>query len=82
MLSRKEIKETLKAYADYDMNIAQASAKSFIPRETFSWRLRRIHELTGKNPRKFWELLELLAEYEEAEVVRDGILSILSRMRG
>jgi DNA-binding PucR family transcriptional regulator len=51
---------TLRAYADCDMNVARAAERLVVHPNTVHYRLRRAAETTGRDPRRFGELLELL----------------------
>jgi PucR C-terminal helix-turn-helix domain/GGDEF-like domain len=53
--------ETLRAYADCDLNVRRTAARMIVHPNTVHHRLRRIHELTGRDPRRFAELAELTA---------------------
>jgi carbohydrate diacid regulator len=55
----KELLETLEAFFQCNLNIAQASEKSFLHRNTFTYRLDKIQCLTGLNPRSFYDALVL-----------------------
>ena len=50
---------TLQAYADADLNVARAAERLAVHPNTVHYRLRRVHELTGRDPRRFAELVEL-----------------------
>lgn len=51
---------TLRAYADCDMNVARAAAVLVVHPNTVHYRLRRVAALTGRDPRRFADLTELL----------------------
>jgi hypothetical protein len=51
--------ETLRAYADCDLNVARAAELLNVHANTVHYRLRRVQELTGRDPRRFSELVEL-----------------------
>jgi len=55
----KELLETLGAFFQCNLNIAQAAEKSFLHRNTFTYRLDKIQCLTGLNPRSFYDALVL-----------------------
>lgn len=55
----KELLETLEAFFQCNLNIAQAAEKSFLHRNTFTYRLDKIQCLTGLNPRSFYDALVL-----------------------
>ena len=50
---------TLQAYADCDLNVARTAELLQVHANTVHYRLRRVHELTGRDPRRFSELVEL-----------------------
>jgi PucR family transcriptional regulator, purine catabolism regulatory protein len=51
---------TLRAYADCDLNVARTAQRLTVHPNTVRYRLRRIHEITGRDPRRFGALAELL----------------------
>lgn len=55
----KELQETLEAFFQNNLNIAQAAEKAFLHRNTFTYRLDKIQSLTGLNPRSFYDALIL-----------------------
>ncbi|BAF60194.1 MAG: hypothetical protein HPY89_01480 [Pelotomaculum sp.] len=55
----KELQETLEAFFQNNLNIAQAAEKAFLHRNTFTYRLDKIQSLTGLNPRSFYDALVL-----------------------
>jgi sugar diacid utilization regulator len=52
--------KTLHAYADSDLNVARAAKQLTVHPNTVHYRLRRIAGLTGRDPRRFDDLAELL----------------------
>ncbi|WP_301107374.1 sugar diacid recognition domain-containing protein [Sporosarcina sp.] len=54
-----ELLETLTLYIEHDGDAGKTSAALFIHRNTLRYRLDRITEITGKDPRKVGDLLEL-----------------------
>jgi sugar diacid utilization regulator len=50
---------TLRAYADCDLNVARAAKRLVVHPNTVHYRLRRVQELSGLDPRRFGELAEL-----------------------
>jgi DNA-binding PucR family transcriptional regulator len=52
--------ETLHAYAGCDLNVARAAKRLAVHPNTVHYRLRRIGDLTGRDPRRFGDLAELL----------------------
>ena len=57
---RGDLAATLRAYADSDMNVARTAARLVVHPNTVHYRLRRIAESTGRDPRSFGDLVELL----------------------
>jgi PucR C-terminal helix-turn-helix domain/GGDEF-like domain len=51
---------TLRAYAACDLNVARTAQRLTVHPNTVHYRLRRVHELTGRDPRRFGALAELL----------------------
>jgi hypothetical protein len=51
---------TLRAYGDCDLNVARTAERLGVHPNTVHYRLRRVQELTGRDPRRFAELVELL----------------------
>jgi PucR C-terminal helix-turn-helix domain/GGDEF-like domain len=52
--------ETLRAYADCDLNVARTAKRLTVHPNTVHYRLGRISDLTGRDPRRFDDLSELL----------------------
>lgn len=52
---------TLRAYADADLNVARAAQRLVVHPNTVHYRLRRVEALTGRDPRRFADLVELIA---------------------
>jgi hypothetical protein len=50
---------TLRAYAECDLNVARAAERLAVHPNTVHYRLRRVQELSGRDPRRFAELVEL-----------------------
>lgn len=48
-----ELKETLETFLKHNLNLAEASRELYVHRNTLVYRLDRITELTGHNPRTF-----------------------------
>ncbi|MFI2371721.1 PucR family transcriptional regulator [Streptomyces sp. NPDC018833] len=59
---------TIRAFAEADLNLRQAADRLRVHHNTAHYRLRRIEERTGRNPRRIADLLELLV----ALAIRDG----------
>ena len=60
---------TVRAFAEADLNLRLAADRLRVHHNTAHYRLRRIEERTGRNPRRIADLLELLV----ALALRDGI---------
>ncbi len=54
------LSQTLTTYADADMNVVKAAARLGIHANTLYARLARVRELTGRDPRRYRALAELL----------------------
>ena len=52
---------SIDAYVDANLNIAEAAARLNLHPNSLRYRLRRIAELTGLDPTRMSDLLELLA---------------------
>jgi hypothetical protein len=52
--------ETALAYAECDLNVARTAQRLALHPNTVHYRLRRIEELTGLDPRRFADLMELV----------------------
>jgi hypothetical protein len=52
---------TLRAYAECDLNVARTAERLGVHANTVHYRLRRVHELSGRDPRRFADLVELTA---------------------
>lgn len=63
IFSEKEIGHTIEALIENDLNISKTAEKLFIHRNTLLYRLNRIKELTGLNPKKAKDLFTLLWAY-------------------
>jgi DNA-binding PucR family transcriptional regulator len=53
--------DTLLAYLDADLNIGRTAERLIVHPNTVHYRLRKINQITGRSPHRFWDLLELLA---------------------
>jgi hypothetical protein len=51
--------DTLEAYAGCDLNVARTAEHLAVHPNTVHYRLRRVQELTGRDPRRFVDLVEL-----------------------
>jgi carbohydrate diacid regulator len=54
-----ELKETLKEFFNNDLNVQTTADVLFIHRNTLLYRLKKVHEITGYNPRKFHDAIVL-----------------------
>ncbi|HEU4400237.1 MAG TPA: helix-turn-helix domain-containing protein [Actinomycetota bacterium] len=55
---------TVRAFADADLNLRLAAGRLQVHPNTAQYRLRRIEERTGRNPRRIADLLDLLVAIE------------------
>ncbi|HET7658374.1 MAG TPA: sugar diacid recognition domain-containing protein [Bacillales bacterium] len=55
----QELKRTLAVFFDHDLNLSKASKALFIHRNTLVYRLDKIQEWTGSDPRNFQDALTL-----------------------
>lgn len=55
----QELRETIHSFAQHGQNIAETARALFLHRNTLLYRLDKIHEITGKDIRKFGDLLVL-----------------------
>jgi hypothetical protein len=60
-LTQPETRLSLDAYVDANLNVAEAAARLNLHPNSLRYRLRRISELTGLDPTRMSDLLELLA---------------------
>lgn len=60
----------IKALADCDMSRSKAAEKLFYSQGTISYHCKLILKKTGKNPRKFYDLCELLQMIETVERIK------------
>jgi DNA-binding PucR family transcriptional regulator len=51
---------TLRSYAECDLNVARTAERLTVHPNTVHYRLRRVRELSGHDPRRFDDLAELL----------------------
>lgn len=61
--SKLSLMETILAYVKYNGEVNTISKKLNIHRNTLSYRLEKIHIITGKNPKNILDLLELYTSY-------------------
>lgn len=55
-----EMIQTLQVYLNCNLNLNETASKLMIHRNTLSYRLNKIHALTGKDPKKFIDRIELI----------------------
>lgn len=55
----KDLKESLKVFFETSLNLSKTAEKLFIHRNTLLYRLKKIEELTGLNPKKFTDAVQL-----------------------
>lgn len=60
-----EAKRIIKAMAKYDLKVSQTARKLTYHRNTVTYQCNQIKELTGLDPRKFWDLATLLRQMVE-----------------
>lgn len=65
--------DTLRAYAAADLNVAGAARALSVHPNTVHYRLGRVQELAGRDPRRFGDLSELLAGLTLAESGRAAV---------
>lgn len=59
LLKNPELRGSLKAFLEANFNVSTAAKKLFLHRNTLIYRLRKISSLTGLDPRKFREAIQL-----------------------
>jgi carbohydrate diacid regulator len=69
-----ELSETLKAIITTNGDMNGAAQKLYIHRNTLRYRLDKITEITGKDPRKMTDLLHLYLSYLNAVISEMGVL--------
>lgn len=68
------MRDTLRGFADADLNVTRAAAALHIHENTLRYRLRRIREASGHDPQTFAGLVELLCLLEVLEdAERDSV---------
>ncbi len=66
---------TLRAYADCDLNVSRAAARLTVHPNTVHYRLRRVADVSARDPRRLAELVELLTALDllaRAEAAENG----------
>ena len=58
--ARNRLSDTLRAYADADMNVLQAAKRLGVHPNTIYSRVQRISDITGQDPMSYHELTEML----------------------
>ena len=78
-LTQPETRLSLDTYVDADLNITEAAARLNLHPNSLRYRLRRIADLTGLDPTRMSDLLELLAasrlmrDEEQRKLVHDAV---------
>lgn len=60
------MREVILALAECDMNIQRAARRIYLSRSCMDYHIRRIHEKTGLNPRRFYDLEQLVEMQRES----------------
>ncbi len=68
----KELKESLKAFFESNLNISEAAKKLYIHRNTLLYRLNKIEESTSLNPKKFTDAVQLCFALQLLRLERIG----------
>jgi carbohydrate diacid regulator len=55
-----ELMETLRSFIEHNASVSQTAEALNIHRNTLQYRLKRIHTITGKDPRKVLELFQFV----------------------
>lgn len=58
----EKLAEVVLAYAENDMSTTATANQLFFHRNSVDYHLSRVHRVTGKNPRRFYDLCELVGE--------------------
>lgn len=58
----KKLKDIAVSYAECDMNRAAVAKKYNVTSAAIYYRLNQIQEITGLDPRRFYDLVELLRD--------------------
>ena len=66
LLSEEDLME-IKILADNDMNCTKTAAAMYMHRNTLVYRLTMIRRKVGLDPRRFWELRELIRIIDKYE---------------
>lgn len=59
-----DMRDTVVAYARNDMRMSRAAQELHMSRRAVEERLKRIRQETGKDPRRFFELVALLERWK------------------
>ncbi|WP_344944976.1 helix-turn-helix domain-containing protein, partial [Actinomadura miaoliensis] len=62
-----ELRRTLRAYLDHDRDAAAAARALNVHRNTLAYRLTKIADLTGRDPRRFTDAVTLRVALDAAE---------------
>jgi len=59
-----DMRDTVAAYARNDMRMSKAAQELHMSRRAVEERLKRIRQETGKDPRRFFDLVALLEKWK------------------
>ena len=59
-----DMRDTVAAYARNDMRMSKAAKELHMSRRAVEERLKRIRQETGKDPRRFFDLVALLEKWK------------------
>lgn len=54
--------ECIQKYADHDMNAEKAAKSMYVTPNAMSYHLSKVRKITGRDPRRFYDLVALLKE--------------------
>jgi PucR C-terminal helix-turn-helix domain/GGDEF-like domain len=72
LAAHPDLRETLLAFADHDLNVARTAAALHLHPNTIQYRLRRIEQLTGADPRRFHTTLAIVLGLRTLSAVRNA----------
>ncbi|MGO4987411.1 PucR family transcriptional regulator [Gallicola sp. Sow4_E12] len=67
----QELKEILFAYGDFNKSISKSSEKLFIHKNTFQYKLNKIYEYTGYDPKVLNDYILLYVSFLIRDVYRE-----------